>query len=280
MKSVARESQILHSQNSLDIIVVSLQGFNEWRAANRVFEFIDDCILRLVRKPIRYYDDLTDLVLAANIGMNASDSNIDLLLIALLEQWPFLVKIVDPPALANVSTWLVHYIEMMWITVGRKNSVVSDGGDNKIISLIRDQMKAEINDRECKMMFSKALKDPSEFRVPDEPKLPARASEEKHITKSISDDEDVGSKSSTDLMPSGPPRESEDHPGLNSWSREDVSDAISGGSIADLILCLCSGHAEIRKQGLGNLRTFMGKLEVSDLLTSSDCSSHRLVVKI
>ncbi len=278
LKSIVGESQTLNSQISLDVLVASLQDSDEWKASNRVFEFVDDCTLRITRKPIRYYDELANI--AGNTGMNASDLKIDLLLIAVLEQWPFLVKGADPPTLANVSTWLVRYIEMIWVMLRRGNGGTLVSGNNKILFLLRDRLKAEVNDKKCETMFSKALKVPSELGISDELITSAGACEQEHVARLPSDDEDVSPKPSTDLVPPGPSKESEGHPGLNSWSREDVPDAISGGSIAALFLCLCSAHVEIRKQALGNMRTFMAKLEVSGSLASSGHRLRSLVIRI
>ncbi|KAK4696134.1 hypothetical protein P7C71_g1736, partial [Lecanoromycetidae sp. Uapishka_2] len=186
--------------------------------------------------------------------MSAKDSTVDLLLITILEQWPFLVKSADPSTLTDISQWLRRYIEIMRIFIGRQHNGMLDDGDLKIISHIRDQLEAEIHQQECRMMFSKAPKHLSELDVFDELNSLAAASGKNIVAESNSDNEAVYSESSRDLVPAGPPEESEDHPGLNSWSREEVPDAISGGSIAALILCLCSEHVEIRKQALGNMR--------------------------
>lgn len=266
LKSIVADSQILHSPNSLHILVLSLRDTDQWKASNRVFEFIDDCILRLARKPIRYHDGLANLVKAAEIEMNVSDSKIDLLLVATSEQWPFLVNKADPLALAIISTWLVRYVELMRISVGR-NSSGHDGGDSKIISLIRDQMKAKINDNICKRIFSKGLQHDMDIGILIDLDTSTIANGGGIAAKTITDDEGPGRKPLTNFLPRGPPKESEDHPGLNNWSREDVQDAISGGSIADLILCLCSEHTEIRKQALGNMCALVGKLEVSNNFT-------------
>lgn len=277
LESIIKEHQILNSPASLNMLVASFRSSDEQTASIHLLEFVDDCILRLTRKPIRYYDSLTKLRINAEIRVGASDSNIDLLLVSVLEQWPFLVKSAAPPILVDTSNWLERYIRRMWIEIGHNSPVLPDGGDNKIIVHIRDQIKAETPDRICMTVLGKALTTPSELGVPEAFELCGRDHGEADILAELhSDNEDVGPESPMDLLPAGPPKESEDHPGLDSWSRDNIPDAVSGGSVAALMLCLCSEHAEIRKQALGRMRALMGKLEVSDDLTSSDLGLQNL----
>ena len=59
------------------------------------------------------------------------------------------------------------------------------------------------------------------------------------------------------------PEEPSNHPALHQWQRYNLNDAVDNGSLADLILCLCSSHDEIRRQALMNLRLFASRLQGS-----------------
>jgi nucleolar pre-ribosomal-associated protein 1 len=60
-----------------------------------------------------------------------------------------------------------------------------------------------------------------------------------------------------------PPEEDEKHIGLTRWKKKDLSEAIDDGDIGELLLCLCSKHAEIRLQAINNTRQLMATLDAS-----------------
>lgn len=59
------------------------------------------------------------------------------------------------------------------------------------------------------------------------------------------------------------PTEGTTHNALHKWEREEVEQAVEQGRIAELILCLCSQHEEVRRQAFANLVRFMAKLKES-----------------
>ena len=58
------------------------------------------------------------------------------------------------------------------------------------------------------------------------------------------------------------PVEDERHAALHKWEREDLTEALEQGDIGELLLCLCSGHEEIRRQAHSAITRFMAKLKV------------------
>lgn len=277
---VAIENQILHSRSSLEMLVLSLQDSGDSMASKNVFEFLDNCILRLVRKPIHYSDIFSSLLAAVTTDVSASKSDIDLLLVTVMEQWPFLAKSADPPTITNVSAWLLRYMEMTRLKPTWNDLKRLDGADTKVLRQIRDKIRGEIQDKACRGMFQKALKEPPELGLSE--KLFARtgAKGQRSIAEPEPHTDEILPKPHTELLPPGPPQEDENHPGLNRWSREDIQDAISDGPITELFLCLCSEYAEIRKQALHSVRTFMGKLEVSSGCDHKDHSLQYVGVRI
>jgi nucleolar pre-ribosomal-associated protein 1 len=252
LRQVATENHILHSQSSLEMLTLSLQDWGGFIASNKVFEFLDTCILRFVRKSIHYHDYLMSLVAAATTDISSSNSHIDLLLVTIMEQWPFLAKSADPPTITNVSSWLLRYIEMARL----------DGADAKVLGQICDKIQRELQDKAGRELFRKALKEPPELGLPGELAACENSKGHDHVSRPNPHIAEVTQKSHTGILQPGPPKEDENHPGLHRWSRENIQDAISGGATAELFLCLCSRYAEIRKQALYSVRTFMGELEV------------------
>lgn len=269
LKTTALESQILRSDadmTSLDRLALSLQDFEDWAVSVREFEFLDHCVLRVVRKPIHYYDTLANLIAATELDINPKYCQVDLLLITMVEQWPFLVKSIDVPTVTHVSRWLVRYIEVTNSGNGYVEHLSPQGETARLLSQIRDQLKAEVQDISGRAVFEKILKERPEFGI-EEPVAADTDIEVSHISRRVASPLKTLPNLAESSLPPGPPEEHEDHPGLHRWTRYEVQDSISEGHIKGLILCLCSKYMEIRKQALTGLRAFMMKLEVGCLPT-------------
>ena len=263
VESVAIENQILNSRHSLDALNLSLQDFGSWKASDNVFQFLDNCILRLVRNLIHYYDLASSLVLPKENRVDSSDIKIDLLLVAVMEQWPFLAKSVDSATLQNVSLWLIRYVAAVRLTLSYDDGDMHSSGTADLLSQIKSQIRTKTEDKSCRRIFRSGCEDPLEYGITEQSMKVAAADHEETVTKLDTRTQPGIPEISANLVPSGPPQEDEDHPGLNKWSREDIRDAISEGAIGDLFLCLCSQYVEIRKQALSSVEALMRKLEVS-----------------
>ncbi len=247
---------------SLEVLVLTLHDSEKWKASSKVFEFLDNCILRVVRKSVHYYDTFSNIV-ATTAGANeTADTHIDLLLITVVEQWPFLVKSADEAAVTNVATWLVRYIELSSLRIRTKDDDRLYRGCTRVLALIRDQISVAVNDEACRNMLDRTLNDPPELGLSIKSATLDSISEQELEVKPTSQGESREPEPCVNQVPPGPPEETEDHPGLNRWTRKDVMDAISDGAIEELFLCLCSEYAEIRQQAIASVGTFMAKLEV------------------
>ena len=265
LKNVIRDSQILRSDasmTSLDSLVLSLQDFEDWKASSGLYEFLDQCILRVVRKPVQYFETLANLIAAADLDINPRHCQVDLLLITIMDQWRFVVKSADAPTLTNVSKWLVRYIDVMSLGNGHFENLPLHCETTKLLSQIRDQLKADVQDITCCAMFEKTLEERPELGILKELVAVNTVSEARHMARPAGLPLRTDTNPTETILLSGPPEEHEDHPGLHQWTRHEVQDAISEGYAKGLILCLCSKHLEIRKQALIGIRAFMMKLEV------------------
>lgn len=265
LKTIVRESRILRSDvsmRSLDTLVLTLQGFEGRKASSRMFGFLDNCILRLVRKPVHYYDLLTDLIATAELDINPRDCQVDLLLIAIMEQWHFLVKSADATTVSYVSRWVIRFIEVTSLGNGYVEKISLHGGTTMLLLHIRDRLKAEIKDTTCRAMFEKTLEERPELGILKAVVAANTISDERQMSKSTGPLPKMHPKPPETLLPPGPPEEHEDHPGLHQWTRHEVQDAISEGHVKELVLCLSSKYVEIRKQALLGVRAFIRKLEV------------------
>ena len=265
LKIVIRDTQILHSNTAmapLDRLIISLQGTEDWKASNRVFEFLDHCILRLVRKPVHYYDILAKFVAAAELGINPENCQVDLLLITIMDQWRFMVGSADVPTVTNLSQWLVRLIELMGFENSYTENLPIRHKTIELLSHIRDHLKSEVQDTACRAIFEKTFEEGPEHGILRKLIVASSTSEARQHSKPTGSAPKLYLGLPGTSLPPRPPEEPEDHPGLHQWTRHEIPDAISGGHLKELLLCLCSKHIEIRKQALPSIRAFMTKLEV------------------
>ena len=265
LKTITSESQILRSDatmTSLDILVLSLQDFESWKASDQLFKFFDHCVLRFVRKPVHYYDTLADIIAAAKLDINPKSCNIDFLLITIMDQWHFLVKSADAPAVTNISKWLARFIEVINIGNGYLRKLPNESGTTRLLAYIRNQLKAEVEDATCRVIFEQTLEERPELRTLKELVGTNKISKARQTSRPADPSLENYVEPAEVHLPPGPQEEHEDHPGLLQWTRHEVQDAISEGLVRDLILCLCSEHEQVRKQALIGIRAFMVKLEV------------------
>lgn len=264
LNAVATESQILRSNTSrpsLDGLVLSLQDSEDWKASCRVFEFLDHCILHLVRRPVHYYDILVELIAAAKLDVNPGDYQVDLLLIAIMDQWRFMVESADAPTVTNVSIWLVRFIENMNLTNDYHEETPVRDGTTKLLSQIHDRLKPGIQDVYCRAMFERVLEERSVVGTLRQLVSAKTINETGQLSRLVDSPLEAPPKLEV-ALPSGPEEEQEDHPGLHQLTRYEVQEAISEGHVKALILCLCSKHVGIRKQALTGVRAFMTRLKV------------------
>ena len=265
IETVITESQILRSNTvlaPLDSLVISLQDFDDWKASGRVFEYLDHCILRLVRKPVHYYDILTDLIAAAELDFNPRHCQVDLLLVTIVDQWHFLVKSTDVPTVINVSRWLVRFIEVINLGNGYLEMLSLQDETTKLLSRMRDQLQYTVPDTTCRAVFEKTFKIRPELEVLSNLVAANITSRTAQKSRRSAPSPKANSESPATFLPPGPPEETQDYPGLHQWTRHEIQDAISEGHVKALVLCLCSKHVEIRKQALTAVRAFKIKLEV------------------
>lgn len=265
MKEVVEETTLLlqtTTYNSFEVLLLSLQNLKNGLPSDSLFEFLDNSILRCLRKPVKYYDDLAAIVsgLTPNKGRMKS-CKIDLLMVTILDQWPFLIKSTKPVVLKEVTLWLVRYLDFL----------MHNDGSLALLSMIRAKFMGQVRDKDIRGLLEKALKEPTIYGTKDELHKINR-SNQKGSNPSTNFHQEIGVESNKDIEVPQLPIEDEDHPALVSWAQMGISEAIKDGQIGGLILCLCSKYGDIRKQAIVNLRRFSGILQVGNtLLPANQC---------
>ena len=239
---------------SFDVLAFSLQGYQGWEASSALWKFLDDCIVRFLKKPINYYDMLTELASSLDLPDEGQDErSISLLHLVIQEQWPFLLKIASQSEALNVAAWISRYL----------NFSLHIGESKRLLKHVRDQVKGQIKDKECRALISKALKGSEDFTVRYKPRRVLTTVLKTEDLRNTRQTEEMSLLEGAEVPPPSQPRlEDDSHRGLQRWRTVDVREAVEEGRVGELVLCLCSQHEDIRKQTLTCLRSFLEALEV------------------
>jgi nucleolar pre-ribosomal-associated protein 1 len=235
LQSVIDEHGILQQQtkeSSLNALIASLMSNEAWKPSDSLYTFIDECLGRLVRKPIKYLDDLDEIAGGSDHGKVLS-----VLVMVCLEQVPFTSKFSETDR-ENVLMWLSRFLEMLKIT----------GEDKGLLQIIRQRVSNLPVTSSVEL--EPTLRSIASRRSADEEQISAPALSDEKSTKQP-------------LAFSEPPVEKQNHPELFRWQQKDLEEALENGDIDDLILCLSSKDSSVRLQAQVAIRKLMARVKAS-----------------
>ena len=246
LSSIAKEYAITTSTGQTDglqILIFSLRCVESNDPAE-LYEFLDQCIVRVAKQAV--------VVLEQAHAKGSMTMEIDLLLLALAQQWPFLVQSKTPSVVKNIASWLHTYLRL----------TAQAGSDLTVLSILHKQVMATITHEGCRAALEHSLDPPLDTGT--ELKLkPTR----QPAPPQFNDSPEHNAPAEDEVLRGGsPPKEKSEHTELHSWKRENLHDAAINGLLGDLVLCLSSGDVAIRRESLCNIRSLMQKLEVCHLL--------------
>ncbi|KAH7089101.1 ribosome 60S biogenesis N-terminal-domain-containing protein [Paraphoma chrysanthemicola] len=250
--------QMSTSPDALDALIASLGPSPSSSApSTHILDFLDDCCARFIKGPIKYFDDV-DAICARHELLAEDLGPFSPLLMTFVEQWPFRGgEETKSVAAEPLSQWLSKILYLLKLI----------GEDERILIAARDAMV------DCAGKAHKeVLKDAFLWKMGKESakealKL-ATGADFSGSDRSTSSPVPVGERErkgvvKPDINLEAPPEEDEKHTGLTRWRKKDLDEAIEDGDIGELVLCLCSKHAEIRLQAVNSLRQLMVKLGAS-----------------
>ncbi|KAJ6184929.1 hypothetical protein N7519_006230 [Penicillium mononematosum] len=151
------------------------------------------------------------------------------LVAAIVEQWPFVVKSGDAPTEAAVGAWIASLL----------GNLKQAGESTKVLKAARDALVEATETKKTKSLLKKSLKEADD-----------------------ADNEDKMDIDSGSNMPSSSKTASTVD--LNEiFGFLPTEEAVDQGHIAELMLCLCSQHEEVRRQAFASIIRFMAKLKES-----------------
>lgn len=249
LRNVLAENSVLRdSPQPFNCLLSSLED-SEPDSLHKQLLFFDNCASRIAKKPVHYLDLLRALSDDAEVTTSP-------IVAAIVEQWPFMVKSGDEKTEAAVGAWIAKLMRHL------KQS----GESERALKAARDALIEPTDTKKVRSVFKKCLKDTEDADVGDKMDVDSHPAQPTPSDKaSIVDlDEIFGSL----------PAEGTTHNALHRWEREDIEAAVEQGRIAELFLCLCSEHEEVRRQAFANITRFMAKLKVSS--ASRPIPEHRL----
>jgi hypothetical protein len=139
-----------HSITSLGALEASLRPTEGIELSDKTFEFLDNAIIRFGHRNSKYYDLYTtlakDLVQRSDRDSVPAHPSCSLLLLALFEQWPFLLKseVLNNSDKRRIASWLSRYIG--FLAMANENSI--------LLSHICDQLAELGGSKRIKRVFA------------------------------------------------------------------------------------------------------------------------------
>ena len=234
-------------QSPLDALVISLKCFQESPLSGAIYKFLDNCVCRLVRKPVNYESDRQEL----NVAQDRMSTS--LLAVVFAEQWQFLVRSAPYEDSEVIAHWVALFLKLL----------MSIGEDRPTLEQIFKRIKETTPDDKINLVSDEGLENPISERQQQIIDAYTEDLQPKHISTEVQDVFDIQSRRlENQILLCKPSVEAKDHPELHVWEQKDVQEVIDDGILGKLVLCLCSAYEEVRRQALSSMRRFMLVLKV------------------
>lgn len=117
-------------------------------ASVELYEYLDNCIQQLVKKSVKYYEQFNSLATERGLSLEKPKRHdVDLLFVAIADQWPFLFKEPSPAKIALITTWVVSYLDLS----------MQAGRDHEFLILVRDMIVQSTQDTAGRSALEQAL---------------------------------------------------------------------------------------------------------------------------
>ncbi|KAK4981887.1 hypothetical protein LTR66_009633 [Elasticomyces elasticus] len=209
-------------------------------SSDAVFGFLDECLGRLVRKPLKYLDDLEALV--AGLDRKASRP-VSLLLAVLYEQIPF-IKQQSTSDQQKITSWLASLLSVF----------AAVGEDKVIIRIVSSRLKDTTGQQKLSNeTFKNVL---SSYKATQQAEHRLTNGSHEPTTQQIRTPEDA-------IVWFDVPAEEKKNAALTRWEKKEVEEVVEDGDAAKLVLCLSSADSNVRMQAVVALWRFAAKVLAS-----------------
>jgi nucleolar pre-ribosomal-associated protein 1 len=221
----------------------SFKSTESWSPSQATFAFLDNCMMRLIQKPVHYADLVHEMQ-----NNDKAISAVSLLVTVTAEQWPFVVKAGNNSEV-DIAIWLARYL----------GYAKQAGEDESILTAARDRMAEATSHKRSGSAFKRAFK---HGRLES---LTLRGSVNADDVKATMETDSKTGVSPPNLqeafgtVPKGHTLSS----GLMKWNKCDEDEAVERGYVGELLMCFCSERGDIRTNAYINVKSLMQELEKS-----------------
>ncbi|KAI9694125.1 MAG: hypothetical protein M1822_003396 [Bathelium mastoideum] len=234
---------------SVDVLIYILRTSQNEGASDAFLDFLDDCVQRFVRRPLKYLDDL-EMLEQEQGGQQKGIGPISMVLVTMIEQWAF------APRNRSDAVYSLGRIIDAYLALSERI-----GEDEYDISILRRKFHETIEKSELdrSQLSSATLIDA--FQIEEQKHDEVNSSSGTAVQPQTTEDQAMENKEW--LTAYLPPPEPESHPDLLRWMHKDIDSIVEENLISGLILCLSSTTLSIRKEALTNIRKLAARLIAS-----------------
>lgn len=269
---VAEEQQVVMPRSSgrgLAPLVESLrklksvEGPTEDASIAAVWTFLDNCVTRCATSPIKYLEQMLDLV-GDNMGDTADIPRISPVTMTVLEQLPFVLKSGDKETTAHVAKFISFYMAFSYAA----------GEDFALLQSVFGKLKTQFPGYIQADLLSVIRKGGFELEADDDTveadESMMDVEEPSEFQGFANDSTPAAGKSLEELFPQ-PVSPTLDNSALSKWTNKTVDDIIDDGHATALISLLASEEISIRKEALINILKMAAKIQQSDYDEKEQC---------
>lgn len=255
LESISGEYHLLENDEKLPSIGLLIHSLRDYSRSDGFYQFLDQCFQQCYRKSVVYYDARVALKHNHSASELEGDGcDVDLLLVAIADQWPFLVQTGTEFVVMETTKWLVQYLDLL----------MHAGRNHDQLSIIRDRIQRNTRYGDCCTALTRALGDGNSWNIQQLLHSPDDAADQEDVRTVTTERVPAHEVLLADqLLLVEPPEEDEDHKVVCQWSQESIREVVCEGTLGELMLCLSSQHADIRTQTLNALRELRDKFKVS-----------------
>ncbi|KAF2497049.1 hypothetical protein BU16DRAFT_549344 [Lophium mytilinum] len=241
--------QLETQPSALDALIASLQASTDF-ATGVQLEFLDECCNRFIKKPIKYQDDFDALAtLEPSLTPHGPFS---IILLTMIEQWAYKLKAQSAQDdVAVIGHWLPKFLYLL----------KKIGEDDGLLRLTVDAF-GNASDKASQKAFNDCLRVENNEWADKFLLVGSTTSTDEAMVTSLD-----ALTTSDQLAPVDlelPPKEDQNHPGLDRWRRKDLEEILEDRDVGELLLCLCSQHVGIRLQAVTNIKQLIAKIEAAE----------------
>ena len=253
LRSVLRKSDILQLEtrfSALDALIAGMRAVLTYTNATAVFQFIDNCVSRCAAKPIKYIFALEEIHAEIH-GSDSAPATVSLLTLAIIEQWPFVLKSQDIAEVEDVARFIAYHVA----------SSLKIGEDRATLEVL---LKRLVSERPENLKIRGILEGSQTLTgtIDLSDSIDLEGYKTRIATETAKNEERSKSNFQKVVLEASETRE-EDPSSLVKWRTKEVDEVIEEGIAATMIMLVSSEHLSLRKEAVTNISKFAARLKGS-----------------